>query len=75
MGCQLNPGVIVLSTFYGRNDSSLYYNTMLLAKAKLCDNSTLVSLFYKHFTIVIYNRNDVGQYYKTTVTIVIDDLS
>jgi hypothetical protein len=32
-------------------------------------------LYYKCFTIVIYNRNDSGQYYKTTITIVIDDPS
>ncbi len=27
------------------------------------------------FTIVIYDHNDSGQYYKTTITIVIDDPS
>ncbi len=32
-------------------------------------------LYYKCFTIVIYNRNDSGQYYKTTIMIVIDDPS
>ncbi len=32
-------------------------------------------LDYKYFTIVIYDHNDRGQYYKTTITIVIDDLS
>jgi hypothetical protein len=25
-------------------------------------------LYYKSFTIVIYDRNDSGQYYKTTIT-------
>ncbi len=30
-------------------------------------------LFYKQVTFVIYNHNDCGQYYKTTITIVIDD--
>ncbi len=30
-------------------------------------------LYYKHATIVIYNRNDSVQYHKTTITIVIDD--
>ncbi len=30
-------------------------------------------LYYKQVTIVIYDRNDSGQYYKTTITIVIDD--
>jgi hypothetical protein len=28
-------------------------------------------LYYKSFTIVIYNRNDSGQYYKSTITIII----
>ncbi len=32
-------------------------------------------LYYKHVTIVIYDRNDSGQYYKTTIMIVIDDPS
>jgi hypothetical protein len=35
----------------------------------------ICGLYYKQVTIVIYNRNDSGQYYKTTITIVIDDLS
>ncbi len=30
-------------------------------------------LYYKCFTIVIYDRNDSGQLYKTTITIVIDN--
>ncbi len=25
-------------------------------------------LYYKHFTIVIYDRNDSGQHYKTAIT-------
>ncbi len=25
--------------------------------------------FYKYFTIVIYNRNDSGQYYKNTIIV------
>jgi hypothetical protein len=32
-------------------------------------------LYYKQVTIVIYDCNDSGQYYKTTITIVIDDPS
>ncbi len=32
-------------------------------------------LYYKQVTIVIYDHNDSGQYYKTTITIVIDDPS
>ncbi len=32
-------------------------------------------LYYNCFTIIIYDRNDSGQNYKTTITIVIDDPS
>ncbi len=32
-------------------------------------------LYYKCFMIVIYGRNDSGQYYKTRITIVTDDPS
>jgi len=32
-------------------------------------------LYYKCFMIIIYDCNDSGQYYKTTITIVIDDPS
>jgi hypothetical protein len=32
-------------------------------------------LYYKQVTIVIYDRNDSGQYYKTTIIIIIDDPS
>jgi hypothetical protein len=42
-------------------------NGMLRLKDKVS------GLYYKCFTIVIYDRNDSGQYYKTTITIVIDD--
>jgi hypothetical protein len=35
----------------------------------------LSGLYYKQVTIIIYDRNDSGQYYKTTITIVIDDPS
>jgi hypothetical protein len=31
------------------------------------------ALYYKHVTIVIYDRNDSVQYHKTTITIVIDN--
>ncbi len=44
---------------------------MLLANQK--HTETLSGLYYKYFMIVIYDRNDSGQYYKTTITIVIDD--
>jgi len=32
-------------------------------------------LYYKCFTIVIYDRNDSGQHYKTRITIIIDNPS
>ncbi len=32
-------------------------------------------LYYKCLTIVIYYPNESGQYYKTTITIIIDDPS
>jgi hypothetical protein len=32
-------------------------------------------LYYKQVMIVIYDHNDSGQYYKTTITIIIDDPS
>ncbi len=32
-------------------------------------------LYYKEVMIIIYDCNDSGQYYKTTITIVIDDPS
>jgi hypothetical protein len=35
----------------------------------------ICGLYYKCFMIVIYDRNDSGQYYKTTITILIDDPS
>ncbi len=37
--------------------------------------STFSGLYYKQVTIVIYDRNDSGQYYKTTIAIVIYDPS
>ncbi len=36
---------------------------------------TACGLYYKYFTIVVYDCNDSGQYYKTTITIIIDDPS
>jgi hypothetical protein len=33
---------------------------------------TTSGLYYKQVTIVIYDRNDSGQYYKTKITIIID---
>ncbi len=36
---------------------------------------SISGLHYKCFTIVIYDHNDSGKYYKTTITIVIYDPS
>jgi hypothetical protein len=36
---------------------------------------TTCGLYYKCFTVIIYDPNDSGQNYKTTFTIVIDDPS
>jgi hypothetical protein len=41
-------------------------------KSKICATS---GLFYKCFMVVIYDRNDSGNYYKTTIMIVIDNPS
>jgi hypothetical protein len=38
-------------------------------------DSVTSGLYYKSFTIVIYNCNDSSQYYKTIITIVSDDPS
>ena len=40
-----------------------------------CNSVIFCGLYYKQVMIVIYDRNDSGQYYKTTITIVIDDPS
>ncbi len=42
----------------------------LKAHTPRAENSTR-GLYYKSFTIVIYDCNDSGQYYKTVITIVI----
>ena len=39
------------------------------------DYVSFSGLYYKHFTIVIYDCNDSGQYYKTRIMIIIDDPS
>jgi hypothetical protein len=36
---------------------------------------TYYGLYYKCFTIIIYDHNDSGQYYKTTITIIINNPS
>ena len=44
------------------------------ASFKFCVNQR-AGLYYKCFMIVIYDCNDSGQYYKTTITFVIDNPS
>jgi hypothetical protein len=46
-------------------------SVMVLDKTDAATKSS--GLYYKQVTIVIYDRNDSGQYYKTTITIVIDN--
>jgi hypothetical protein len=46
------------------------------ASAQFCNFlqfSLFCGLYYKCFMHVIYNHNDSGHYYKTTITIVIDN--
>jgi hypothetical protein len=43
-----------------------YHNGTSIAKAKYWQFYSC-GLYYKIFTIVIYNRNDNGLYYKTTI--------
>jgi hypothetical protein len=37
--------------------------------------TTISGLYYKQVMIVIYDCNDSGQHYKTTIMIIIDDPS
>jgi hypothetical protein len=46
-------------------------SVMVLEKTDAPTKSS--GLYYKQVTIIIYDRNDSGQYYKTTITIIIDD--
>jgi hypothetical protein len=39
------------------------------------DDTKICGLCYKSFTIVIYDCNDSGQYYKTIIMVVIYDYS
>jgi hypothetical protein len=48
---------------------SIFYD--IKPKSKFATNG----LYYKCFTIVIYDHNDSGQYHKTRITIIIDDPS
>jgi len=39
------------------------------------ESADISGLYYKCFTIIIYDCNNSGQYYKTTIMIIIDDPS
>ncbi len=62
-------------------DNCLQYQDRVSTKAKgLAVEARLFlnlnkNLYYKSLIIVIYNRNDCGQYYKTTIMIIIYDTS
>jgi hypothetical protein len=64
---------------YSCNDflASKVQTTQVTIISYLFSSSSLTScgLYYKCFTIIIYNHNDSGQYYKTTIMIIIDDPS
>jgi hypothetical protein len=49
------------------------YNSMNILHTVSDFQTELCGLYYKCFMIVIYDRNDNGQYYKTTIMIVIDN--
>jgi hypothetical protein len=42
---------------------------------KIGTRAVACGLYYKCFTIIIYDRNDSGQYYITAITIIIDNHS
>jgi hypothetical protein len=58
------PGVDLLKLYFWRKFTETFLN---FYEINPC------GLYYKCFTIIIYNRNDIGQYYKTRITIIIDD--
>ncbi len=62
----------------GSIELNLNRNLLVIHQSRLDRSPTPIrslGLYYKCFTIIIYNCNDSGQYYKTTITIVIDDPS
>ncbi len=58
-----------------RYKHSYLFGLIISNEGKKFYNIDTSGLKYKCFMIVIYNRNDSGQYYKTTITIVIDNPS
>jgi hypothetical protein len=51
-----------------RKSTTSFRHQVLLISPNFFGNS---GLYYKCFMIIIYDRNDSGQYYKTTIMIVI----
>ncbi len=74
--CQSKQLIMSLSLFLFKQfflRHSLYVIQCVLLH--LIISAAFCGLYYKYFTIVIYDRNDSGQYYKTRITIVIVDTS
>ena len=62
-------GIKCIATFEQRETNHPYYREHWRKEKTVLFSG----LYYNCFTFVIYDRNDSGQYYKTTITIVIDD--
>ncbi len=45
-----------------------YWHSLTITSCKK-DMVKISGLYYKNFTIVIYDRNAIGQYYKTTIVV------
>ncbi len=79
LGYRFNNEWCILAHFW-QKALPLKGSRMLCAKDALIscqkiDEIDSCGLYYTQVMIVIYNRNDSGQYYKTTITIIIDDPS
>jgi hypothetical protein len=77
-GMPKQPEPIGKQLLYKKN----YWKLVLRDAPSVCGNAICLwervpssSLYYKSFMIIIYDRNDSGQYYKTMITIVIYDHS
>ena len=53
------------------NHSSLF-GLVVSIEGKTFYNIDTSGLYYTQFTIVIYDRNAIGQYYKTTTITIVD---
>ncbi len=69
------PAVCLFNVYVLYDYCSQYFVTVKTGNnSQRLDGSVVFrGLYYKQVTIVIYDRNDSGQYYKTTIMIVIDD--